>query len=179
MRQAEILRAFESFLSGRKLKLTSQRARIFDRAFSTHEHFTAEQLYAWLSEEEGPRVSRATVYRTLGMLLEGEFMKSLDVGRGELVYEHVLGHGHHDHMVCLGCGRIEEFHDERIEELQLEAARKKGFELVKHEHQLIGYCRGCAAKRKKAAAGLPAKSKPSAASVGGTPARRDHPASAP
>jgi Fur family ferric uptake transcriptional regulator len=174
MKQAEILRAFESFLRGRKLKLTSQRARIFERAFATHEHFTAEQLYAWLSGEPGARVSRATVYRTLGMLLEGEFMKSMDVGRGELVYEHVLGHGHHDHMVCLGCGRIEEFHDERIEELQLEAAAKKGFELVKHDHRLIGYCKSCAGRRRKAAgaraaadkdtAGGPAKEPPAAIS---------------
>jgi Fur family ferric uptake transcriptional regulator len=153
MKQVEIRRAFESFLRERSLKLTPQRERIFDRAFSTHEHFTAEAMYTWLARQPGPRVSRATVYRTLSLLLEGEFMKSLDVGRGELVYEHVLGHGHHDHMVCLDCGRIEEFHDERIEELQLEAALKKGFELVKHDHRLIGYCRACAAKRKRSAAG--------------------------
>jgi Fur family transcriptional regulator, ferric uptake regulator len=152
MKQAETKRAFEKFLRQRSLKLTSQRSRIFDRAFSTHEHFSADVLYAWLAKEPGPRVSRATVYRTLSLLLEGEFMKSLDVGKGELVYEHVLGHSHHDHMVCLACGRIEEFHDERIEELQVDAARKKGFEIVKHDHRLIGYCRGCAAKRKKGAA---------------------------
>lgn len=155
MRQAEIKRSFESFLRARSLKLTPQRARIFDRAFATHEHFSAEALYDWLGAQPGPRVSRATVYRTLSLLCDGEFMKSLDVGRGELVYEHVLGHGHHDHMVCLGCGRIEEFHDERIETLQLEAARKKGFELVKHDHRLIGYCRACASRRKKQTADAP------------------------
>ena len=163
MKQAEIKHSFESFLRKHGLKLTSQRARIFDRAFSTHEHFTADVLYGWLLNEPGPRVSRATVYRTLSLLLDGEFMKSLDVGRGELVYEHVLGHGHHDHMVCVDCGRIEEFHDQRIENLQAEAAAKKGFELVKHDHRLIGYCRACSAKRKRNAAGArkehaPAKS---------------------
>jgi Fur family ferric uptake transcriptional regulator len=50
-------------------------------------------------------------------------------------------------MVCLGCGRIEEFQDERIEELQLEACRKKGFQLVNHDLRLRGYCRSCARKR--------------------------------
>ena len=164
MKHAEILRAFEAFLAGHKLKLTRQRARIFERAFATHEHFTAEALYAWLAAQPGPRVSRATVYRTLALLVDGEFMRSMDVGRGELVYEHVLGHGHHDHMVCLGCGRIEEFHDERIEALQIEAANKKGFELVEHDHRLLGYCRGCAAKRKKAAAGAAARTEPAAES---------------
>ncbi len=149
MKQAEIKRAFEGYLRRRSLKLTTQRARIFDRAFATHEHFSAEVLYDWLSKEPGVKVSRATVYRTLSLLQDGRFMKSLDVGRGEMVYEHVLGHGHHDHMVCTDCGRIEEFHDERIEDLQLEAARKKGFEIVSHDHRLIGYCRSCSAKRKK------------------------------
>ena len=147
MKQDTIARRFERFLRARSLKLTPQRRRIFDRAFATHEHFSADQMYAWLSAEPGPRVSRATVYRTLGLLLEGEFLSALDPGRGELVYEHVLGHHHHDHMVCLGCGRIDEFHDERIEELQLEACRRKGFELVAHDLRLRGYCRGCARKR--------------------------------
>jgi Fur family ferric uptake transcriptional regulator len=150
VRQVEIRKAFERFLRERSLKLTPQRERIFDRVFATHEHFSAETMYHWLKQEPGPHVSRATVYRTLGLLLEAEFMKSLDTGRGELVYEHILGHAHHDHMLCLSCGRIEEFHDERIEELQLEACRKKGFELIRHDHRLIGYCRACAAARKRA-----------------------------
>jgi len=152
VRHETILKAFERFLRTRSLKLTAQRRRIFERAFQTHEHFSAETLYAWMQAEPGPRVSRATVYRTLGLLLEGGFVESLDAGRGELVYEHVLGHKHHDHMVCLTCGRIEEFHDERIEVLQAEACRKKGFELVSHDHRLLGYCRACA-RHKPAQAG--------------------------
>ena len=84
---------------------------IFEKAFETHEHFSAEKLYEWLRQEDGPKVSRATVYRTLDMLERGGFIESLDVGRGELVYEHVLGHKHHDHLVCTECGRIEEFRE--------------------------------------------------------------------
>ncbi|MBI5434531.1 MAG: transcriptional repressor [Planctomycetes bacterium] len=143
MRQVAIRSAFEAFLKKRSLKLTTQRRRIFDRAFVTHEHFSAERLYRWMLEEPGTRVSRATVYRTLGLLVEGEFMRSLDAGRGELVYEHTLGHPHHDHMVCLGCGKIEEFSDPKIEELQLAACARKGFELVDHDLRLLGYCRAC------------------------------------
>jgi Fur family ferric uptake transcriptional regulator len=151
LRQTAILSAFEGFLRGKQLRLTPQRRRIFDRAFGTHEHFSAETLYNWLVREPGPRVSRATVYRTLALLLEGGFIESLDTGRGELVYEHVLGHRHHDHMVCLGCGRIEEFRDERIEELQLKACADKGFELIHHDLVLQGYCRSCQRKREPAA----------------------------
>lgn len=147
MKHESIRKSFEDFLRTRELKLTSQRQRIFERAFSTHEHFSAEQLYAWLRAEPGSRVSRATVYRTIGLLAEGGFLGSLDIGRGELVYEHLLGHRHHDHMVCTECGRIEEFHDERIETLQREACARKGFVLLSHSHRLVGLCRGCARKR--------------------------------
>jgi len=147
LRHETIVKRFELFLSSHSLKLTLQRRRVFDRAFATHEHFSAEQLYAWLAAEPGPRVSRATVYRTLALLLDGHFVQALDTGRGELLYEHVLGHAHHDHMLCLECGRIEEFYDDRIEELQVEACRKKGFQLVSHEHRLKGYCRSCSRRR--------------------------------
>jgi Fur family ferric uptake transcriptional regulator len=148
MKAEAIARAFEAFLRQKQLKLTAQRRRIFERAFATHEHFSAEELYAWLAKAAGPRVSRATVYRTLNLLQEGGFIASLDAGRGELLYEHVLGHRHHDHMVCLGCGRIEEFHDSRIEALQSEACASKGFELTSHAHRLFGYCRACVQARK-------------------------------
>ncbi|MBL8862361.1 MAG: transcriptional repressor [Planctomycetes bacterium] len=147
MRPEQIVQRFEGFLRQRDLKLTAQRRRILDRAFATHDHFSAEQLDAWLQAEPGPRVSRATVYRTLALLEEGGFVEALDAGRGELVYEHVLGHAHHDHLLCLDCGRIEEFHDARIEALQEEAAAKKGFVLVSHDLRLRGYCRPCAARR--------------------------------
>jgi Fur family ferric uptake transcriptional regulator len=143
----QIEKRFEIFLRTRSLKLTAQRRRILERAFETHEHFSAERLYEWLKAETGAKASRATVYRTLALLLEGGFVEALDAGRGELVYEHVLGHQHHDHMVCLACGRIEEFQDERIEELQIEACRKKGFQLVSHDLRLRGYCKACAKKR--------------------------------
>ncbi len=149
MNQASILRAFRDYLRGEALKLTPQRKRIFERAFATHEHFTAETLFRWLGEEEGPAVSRATVYRTLNLLVAGGFLESLDAGQGELLYEHVMGHRHHDHIVCIECGKIEEFYDERIERLQEEACERKGFTLVSHTLRLSGYCRPCAKKRER------------------------------
>lgn len=154
MRYEQIVKRFESFLRERSLKLTGQRRRVLDRAFGTHEHFSAEQLFAMLRDEADvqPAVSRATVYRTIGLLLEGGFVEALDTGSGELKYEHILGHHHHDHMLCLECGRIEEFHDERIEELQKENCAKRGFELVSHDLRLRGYCKACSRKRARKSA---------------------------
>jgi len=156
--QANIQRAFEAFLKERTLKLTPQRKAIFDAAFATHDHFSAETLYGWLRESEARNVSRATVYRTLSLLVEGGFLESLDTGQGELLYEHVLGHRHHDHLVCVDCGRIEEFYDNRIEELQEEAARKKGFTLRSHNLRLFGTCGPCTRKRGEEGAGAPTTS---------------------
>jgi Fur family ferric uptake transcriptional regulator len=140
---------FEEFLRERGLKLTAQRRRVFERAFATHEHFSAERLYEWMRADEGLTVSRATVYRTLSLLAEGGFVESLDPGGGELVYEHVLGHAHHDHLICVVCGRIEEFHEERIEALQEEVASKRGFELTQHSLRLMGFCPTCARERRR------------------------------
>ena len=153
MNQASIQKAFERFLRTRALKLTPQRRRIFERVFSTHEHFSAEKLYGWMKGESGPPVSRATVYRTLSLLVEGGFLESLDAGQGELLYEHVLGHRHHDHLMCIDCGRIEEFSDERIEALQREAAARKGFTLLYHNLRLFGRCAPCERKHSRGAAG--------------------------
>ena len=149
MKHATIVKRFEGYLRDKELKLTNQRRRVFERAFATHEHFTAETLYEWLRDEDGPAVSRATVYRTLDLLEKGGFVESLDTGQGGLVYEHVLGHKHHDHMICAECGRIEEFHEERIEELQEAAARARGFVVTGHVHRLSGLCKSCATKLRR------------------------------
>ncbi|MCB9915447.1 MAG: transcriptional repressor [Planctomycetes bacterium] len=147
MEQDAIRKRFEEFLRGRSLKLTSQRERIFERAFDTLEHFTAETLYTWMREVPGARVSRATVYRTLNLLEEGGFVTSMNNGLGDIVYEHVLGHEHHDHLVCLECGRIDEFQNTEIEALQLEVARRMGYELESHILRLEGRCAACQAKQ--------------------------------
>ena len=144
MNHAAIVKRFEEHLRSNDLRLTPQRRRIFECVFATHEHFSAETLYGWLAGEEGAKVSRATVYRTLDMLAKGGFVESMDSGQAELVYEHVLGHKHHDHMICESCGKIEEFHDDRIEELQQQAAEARGFQVRTHVHRLMGRCRSCA-----------------------------------
>lgn len=152
MEHAAIRQRFDEFLRSRSLKLTSQRDRIFERAFGTHEHFTAETLFLWMQEDPGSRVSRATIYRTLNLLEEGGFVHSMNNGRGDIVYEHVLGHDHHDHIVCLSCGRIDEFQNVEIEALQVEVAREMGYELRHHILRLEGTCSDCRQKIREGAA---------------------------
>lgn len=145
---SKIEERFEEFLRRQNLKMTPQRRRVFDKAFAVHEHFSVETMYEWLKEEEGPAVSRATVYRTLEVLERGGFIEAVETGRGEVVYEHVLGHEHHDHMVCRVCGKIAEFQDAEIEKLQLENAKKLGFIMTGHMLRLSGICGDCAKELK-------------------------------
>lgn len=142
MQPAQALRRFEQFLKGRSLRMTKQRRAILELAWGTHEHFGAEEMFAWASARDAS-VSRATVYRTLGLLVEGGFLATLDRGHGQTLYEHILGHRHHDHMVCLGCGKILEFLCEEIERLQEETAARHHFHVTRHTLRLEGYCARC------------------------------------
>lgn len=142
MKPESALRRFEDFLRQKDLRVTQQRREVLLVAWSTHDHFTAEEMYSWV-RKQGGQASRATVYRTLGLLVEGGFLSALERGQGQILYEHILGHQHHDHMICLACGKIIEFRNGEIERLQEEECARNGFLMVHHSLTLEGYCAAC------------------------------------
>jgi Fur family transcriptional regulator, ferric uptake regulator len=127
---------------------TNQRALIVREALATHDHFTAEELLE-LCRKTDPKVSRATVYRTLAVLEEAGFVEGLETGDGGRRFEHVLGHEHHDHMVCLACEKILEFRDDELERRQELAAKRVGFQIQRHSLRLYGLCKQCQQERAK------------------------------
>jgi Fur family ferric uptake transcriptional regulator len=137
------LRQIERALRRRGLRWTSQRELVASVALRNHSHFSAEQLLEMCRQEDSA-ISRATVYRTLGMLEQAGFVEGLDTGEGGRKFEHVLGHTHHDHMICTSCGAILEFRDDELERRQDLAARRNGFTIVSHSLKLYGVCRACA-----------------------------------
>lgn len=141
----------ERRLRGQGHRWTSQRRRIVAVVFGTHEHFSAEELLDMCRHEDS-RVSRATVYRTLTMLEEAGLVAGLEVGDGGKRFEHVLGHEHHDHMICRTCGKIIEFHDAKLEAMKTAIADRHGYDMVSHELKLFVECRDRACKRRAAAA---------------------------
>lgn len=132
--------AFEAFLRGKRLKLTKPRMSVMESALTAKRHFEPEELVSTLRDKA---VSRATVYRTLALLLEGGLLREVIEDRGRRIYEPMHGMPHHDHLVCVGCGEIIEFTNPRIEALQEAVCRHYGFEPVSHLHQIMGYCRRC------------------------------------
>ncbi len=140
--------SFENYLRAHGLKLTRQREAILDRIFQAGGHFSADELHERM-QSSALKVGKATVYRTLELLAKGGFLEAHDFGTGSAVYEKILGRAHHDHMVCMACGKVLEFHCEEIEKLQQEQAARYHFQLVSHSHHMFGYCSACSKKREK------------------------------
>ena len=130
-------------MKSKLLRVTAPRLEILRIAWNSPEHFTADEMHQWVLEEDAS-ASRATVYRTLALLAEGDFLSTMNDGRGTVLYERYLDdEGHHDHMICLKCRQIIEFMSPDIERLQEEYARKHNFKLVDHTLRLEGYCSNC------------------------------------
>jgi len=143
-RMAGAVRTFRSYLAQRGLRYTSQRRAVLAEVVGRIGHFDADELYEAFRAARRD-VSRATVYRTLGHLGECGLVKELLQARGRARYETVYGIDHHDHMVCVRCGKVMEFCDERIEELQRRICRRHRFKPVEHRMAIRGVCRQCRA----------------------------------
>ena len=133
---------FQGLLKEKGLKYTFERKTIFEEVSRLREHFDADSLYERF-KRKGFRISRDTVYRTLPLLLESRVVqKSAGSGKREF-FERIGNKGHHDHMVCVKCGKIIEFQCEEIEKMQDKIAEQYGFQLRFHDHRLFGICKNC------------------------------------
>ena len=128
------------FLKQKKLRLTAPRRAIIEAAFSTQNHFTAEQLLQWAHRRD-KRVSRATVYRTLPLLTESGLVREMDFGGDHRFYDpNYAARPHHNHIICQDCGKIVEFDSEQIEQLEKEISRRLGFAVKAHRLQITAAC---------------------------------------
>lgn len=131
---------FIDHLAEKRLRLTSQREAIMDSVFSTTSHFTAEQLLAWARERD-PSVSRATVYRSLPLLVEIGLLRVLDFGKDHQIYDpNYTAHPDHNHIICEDCGKIFEFENSRIEKLEKQVARDMGFTIHSKQLRITARC---------------------------------------
>ncbi len=124
------------------LRYTQQRQEIWNELRSSNEHRDAEEIFFTL-RKRGFIVSRATVYRTIDVLVKNKLIDKLDIGDGRARFEYNEKYVHHDHLVCTRCGKIVEFYNNEIEELQKEIAKQYNFKLLDNSHQLFGICKDC------------------------------------
>ncbi len=132
-------------LQERGLKQTRQRSLIVSIFLATGGHLDVDQLLATVRRTD-PKVSAATVYRTMKLLTELGIAHAQQFGDGHTRYESAVDRHHHDHLICTACGKIIEFENDRIESLQDAVARRHGFTVAHHKLELYGRCAECAAR---------------------------------
>ena len=135
----------DDFMVRRGLRSTGQRRLIIDTLFNVHEHVTIDGLLEQVRAVD-PRIGYATVYRTLKLLTESGVAQEHHFGDGHTRYELSDSDAHHDHLICVECGTITEFEEPAVEELQDRIAKKYGFEIREHKHELYGICADCQRK---------------------------------
>ena len=123
------------------LKVTDQRLLILKTLQSGRVHVTAQEVFEMVQKQDST-VGFATVYRFLRSLTDHQFVTEVRVGGSSARYE-LKPEGHHDHLTCTRCGRICEFENNKIEQLQEHVAREFGFVLTSHVLELYGLCPGC------------------------------------
>lgn len=127
---------FIEALKQENLKFTNQRFAIFEDVLYGKKHRECEEILQSLSKKD-VNVSRATVYRTLDILVKYELIRKMDIGDGRIRYEGKIDDPHHDHMICVETGKIIEFVSDEIEMIQDKIAEEYGYEIIKHIHQLF------------------------------------------
>jgi Fur family ferric uptake transcriptional regulator len=136
---------FQAFLATQGLKLTNERASLVREIFATHYHFEADELL-FKMKEKSVKISRATIYRTLELLVKSGMVRRVHLGEDHYHYEHVTGDSHHDHLICTTCGSVIEFHDPELEKRQREICARRKFIPTFHNLQILGVCAACTRK---------------------------------
>ena len=138
---------FKTRISEEGLKATKQREKILNIFLNSSGHKNLSQIYAQVAKTD-PKIGYTTVYRTLRLLTRLGLATQRKFADGETRYEPTSEGTHHDHLICLDCGRIIEFEDQTLEALQNGIAQHHHFIVFHHRMELYGRCEECARKKK-------------------------------
>jgi Fur family ferric uptake transcriptional regulator len=133
---------FKARIFGKGLKATKQREEILDVFLNSSGHKNLAQIYAQVAKVY-PKIGYTTVYRTLKLLTRLGLAAQRKFADGETQYEPTEGKSHHDHLICLECGKIIEFEDDALETLQNGIAQRHHFKIFHHRMELYGRCADC------------------------------------
>jgi len=139
----KVERIVSDYLKQKHLKYTQERKTILKEIFSIHDHFEADELYLRLRQKGDNRISRATIYRTLPLLEGSGLIRRVVFTEKHTHYERVYGHKHHEHLICLKCGRIIDFYRKSLEDALEDVTRENEFKSVAYKLEITGYCKNC------------------------------------
>lgn len=134
---------FVAFLRQKRMKITQERLDLVRAIFDNDEHFEAEDLLIRMRHRQ-KRVSKATIYRTLPLLIEsGLLRQSYLSSEKQTYYEHTLGLDRHEHMICVHCGKVIEFASKKLEEALREETEQRRFQPERRRIEVFGLCEDC------------------------------------
>lgn len=139
---------FEQFVAEKGLRHTAQRQQILQVFLSTERHLTTQDLYD-LVRRKDKSIGYATVARAVKLMCESGICRQVDFGDGVQRFEHKYGHEHHDHLICLKCGRFVEIYNKKLEKLQEELVRRHSYVQEYHKLDIFGICPRCKRKDKR------------------------------
>jgi Fur family ferric uptake transcriptional regulator len=131
---------FREYLKTKRLHSTPQRMSILNHLLEAERHLSTDDIYAALKHRG---IGRVTVFRTVKMLEECHLVERVTVPNNRPRFEVKAERPHHDHLVCMDCGGIMEVQWPEVEQAQERTARKHGFTILYHRHELFGRCREC------------------------------------
>jgi Fur family transcriptional regulator, ferric uptake regulator len=133
---------FTKYLKRRGLRYTREREIVIKEIFSRHDHFDVDTLYLRL-RNKGINISKASVYRTIPLLMETGLIQEVFHEDGHMHYEHIYGHQQHCHLRCLQCGNIIEFKDDNLDQLTEKLAQQFEFDIKGLKLDIVGICPKC------------------------------------